>query len=242
MGAKINPFLYLKNFIKTVLKELCDLVYKRKCINCGCQIPVKILCKNCAKSVQYLPFYAQSTINGFNVYSAFYYEGAVKKLIQALKFKHNKVISLYLAEYLFDYINSVINNKQNGLSLEDAIIIPVLTHKKNYNKRGYDNVLLIAEELSNLSGYELKKSITKTKYTEPMYNLTRKERLRHIEGSFGLNADFDINKPVILLDDIITTGSTLNYLTGLFKEKGIKNLICLTVAKTRFNNSNKKRF
>ena len=224
----------IASYTKILIKEILDLIYKRKCINCACQINDGILCKTCLKLVQNLSPFAQGVINNYPVYSAFYYEGVIKKLIQSLKFKHNKAISYYLATFLADYIQQILNNKTNELNLEGAIIIPVLTHTKNYNKRGYDNVLLIAENLAKITGYKLNSTaLRKTKYTKPMYKLKRKQRLHHIENSFELNVDFNINNPVILLDDIVTTGSTLEYLTSLFKEKGVYNLICLTVSKTK---------
>ncbi len=224
----------LASYIKILIKEILDLIYKRKCINCACQINDNILCKTCLKLVQNLPPFAQGVVNNYPVFSAFYYDGVIKKLIQSLKFKHNKAVSYYLAKFLADYIDKIKNNKTNELNLEDAVIIPVLAHPKNYNKRGYDNVLLIAENLAKITGYKLNSiALRKTKYTSPMYKLKRNKRLHHIENSFELNIDFNINNPVILLDDITTTGSTLEYLTSLFKEKGVKNLICLTVAKTK---------
>lgn len=220
--------------LKILIKEILDLIYKRKCINCACQINDGILCKTCSKLVQNLPPFAQGVVNNYPIFSAFYYEGVIKKLIQSLKFKHNKAVSYYLAKFLADYINKIKNNKTNELNLENAIIIPVLTHPVNYNKRGYDNVLLIAKNLAEITGYSLNSTaLRKTKYTKPMYKLTRKERLHNIENSFELNVDFNINNPVILLDDITTTGSTLEYLTSLFRKKGVYNLICLTVSKTK---------
>jgi len=242
MGAKFNLISHIKNSYIFILNEISDLLYKRKCINCACQIQTGILCKTCLKTVQNLPSFEQGIINGYKLYSAFYYEGVVQKLIQSLKFKHNKKIASYLAQYLYEYLEKIKTGKNNCLNLKNAVIVPVLTHKKNYNKRGYDNVLLIALELSKLTGFEVKKAVKKVKYTTPMYNLTRKERLNHIKNSFILDINFDIKSPVILLDDIMTTGSTLQFLTGLFKEKGVKNLICLTVAKTKYNNSKHKKF
>ncbi len=222
------------SIIKILTKEFLDLIYKRKCVNCACQINAGILCKNCLKLVQNLPDFAQGVVNNYPIYSVFYYDDIIKKLIQSLKFKHNKAISYYLAKLLANYIQQIQNNKTNELNLEGAIIIPVLTHYKNYNKRGYDNVLLIAQNLAKITGYKLNSTaLRKIKYTKPMYKLKRKQRLHHIENSFELNINFDKNCPVILLDDIVTTGSTLEYLTSLFKEKGIYNLICLTVAKTK---------
>ncbi len=216
---------------KILSKETLDLIYKRKCINCFCSIQAGILCKTCAKTVQNLPPFAQGNINGYKLYSAFYYEGVIKTLIHQLKFKHNKVCADYAAKYLYEYI---INLKNEGVKFTDPMIVPVLTHKKNKNKRGYDNVYEISKKLSDLSGFKLdSKSLKKIKYTKPQYQLTAKQRAKNIQGSFILDKNFNHKGLVIILDDIVTTGSTLEYITSLFKEKGFDNLICLTLSKTK---------
>ena len=235
MNSIINFLLYLKNQIKIFINELLDLLYKRRCINCNCSIPVEILCKTCAKTVQNLPPFPQDKINNFEVYSCFYYEDVIKNLIQHLKFKHNKVCAFYAAKYLKEYIDKIKENNKN-INFKNAIIIPVLTHKKNYNKRGYDNVLEIAKHLSTLTGLELNyKALIKVKYTKPQYQMTFKQRQKNILNSFTLDKNFKTDNLIIILDDILTTGSTLSYITSLFKEQGFNNLICLTLSKTKLN-------
>ncbi len=226
---KINElFLYLKNSFKILLKEFLDLIYKRKCINCSCSKTNDILCKNCLKTVQKLPSFAQDVINGYSVYSVFYYEGVIKKLIRELKFKHNKPCANLAAKFLYDYLKTI------EIDMDNSIIIPVLTHRKNYFKRGYDNVLEIAKELNRISDIELNyNSLLKIKYTKPQYKLNYKQRQNNIKGSFLLDKNFKTEKQIILLDDILTTGATLNYITSLFKERGFNNLICLTLSKTK---------
>lgn len=216
------------NSFKILLKEFLDLIYKRKCINCGCSKTDEILCKNCLKTVQKLPFFAQDIINEYKVYSCFYYEGIIKKLILELKFKHNKPCSKIAAKLLYEYILN------SDIKTDNLVIIPVLTHRKNYLKRGYDNVLEIAKELSLLLKAELNyNSLLKIKYTKPQYKMNYKQRQNNIKGSFILDENFNTDKNIILIDDILTTGATLDFITSLFKERGIKNLVCLTLSKTK---------
>ncbi len=235
MNNNFNLVSYFKNQFKIFINEFLDLIYKRKCINCGCSIPVDILCETCAKTVQNLPPFPQDKINNFEVFCGFYYEGVIKNLIQQLKFKHNKNCAIYAAKYLYDFIKQIKLENKN-LDFNNAIIIPVITHKKNYNKRGYDNVLEISKQLALLCDFELNSEVLiKTKYTKPQYQMTFKQRQKNIIGSFLLDKNFKTDKLIIVLDDILTTGSTLNYITSLFKEQGFKNLICLTLSKTNFN-------
>lgn len=222
--------------LKFLIKELTDLIYKRKCIECSCSINEGILCKTCSKDVQNLRCFEQGILNGYRLFSAYYYKGAVKTLIQELKFKHNKSCAYYAAKYLDDFIKEIKENTNIEINFKDAVIIPVLTHKKNKNKRGFDNVYEIARKLSELTGFRLNStSLIKKEYREPQYKLSAKQRKKNPEGSFKLNENFSEDNLIILLDDIVTTGSTLDYITSLFKERGIKNLICITLAKTKHN-------
>lgn len=225
---KFNFLSVFKNRIKLIFNDLLDLIYKRKCIECSCVINEGILCKNCLKTVQKLSPFPQSVINGFPCYSAFIYGGVIKTLIHKLKFKHIKVCAHLAAEFLYDYIKEI-----KDIDFKNVIIIPVPTHKKNINKRGYNNVLEIAKELSKLTGFEVKSDVLhKIKFTEHQYKLKALKRKDNLKDSFLLDSGFKPNGLVILLDDITTTGSTLEVITELFIKNDINNLICLTLAKT----------
>lgn len=224
---KFNFLSELKNKTKSVFSSLLDLIYKRKCIECSCSINEGILCKNCLKTVQKLSAFPQGVINGFSCYSVFKYDGVIKTLIHKLKFKHRKDCAYYAALFLYDYIKEI-----KDVNFDNAVIIPIPTHKKNINKRGYNNVLEIAKELSKLTGFNINSGVLhKIKLTEHQYKLSAVKRKNNLEGSFSLD-DFNQNGLIIILDDLITTGSTLDIVTNLFKEKGYNNLICLTLAKT----------
>ncbi len=225
----MNFNLFLQSFkkIQCFLESLLDFIYKRKCIECGCSINGDILCKTCAKTVQNLPCFPQGVVNGYPIYSVFKYEGVIKTLIHNLKFKHNKKCAFYIAQYLYKYLQDT-----KSINLGNAIIIPIPTHKNNIYKRGYDNIHLIALELSSLCNTNVLSNVLfKIKPTEHQYNLRAKQRRKNLVGSFYLK-DFTHNGTIILLDDVVTTSSTLDVVTELFKEKGFENLICLTLAKT----------
>lgn len=225
---KFNFLSSFKNRIKLIFDDILDLIYKRKCISCDCVINDGILCKSCLKTVQKLSPFPQGVINGFPCYSAFVYEGVIKILIHKLKFKHHKVCAYLAAEFLYDYIKEI-----KDVDFKNSIIIPVPTHKKNINKRGYNNVFEIAKELSKLTGFKVNSGVLhKIKFTEHQYKLKASKRKDNLKDSFLLDDNFKSEKTVILLDDITTTGSTLEVVTELFRKNNINNLICLTLAKT----------
>lgn len=225
-------FNLLKRFvngIKHYLNEFLDLIYKRKCLNCNCSINEGFLCKNCLKLVQNLPYFPQGVVNNYPIYSVFYYEGGIRALIHSLKFKHNKACAFYIADLIKEYIDKI-----KDVNFKNAVIIPISTHKKNYYKRGYDNVLEIAKELGKITDLKVDcNSLKKVKYTIPQYKISAKQRKNNIINSFKLDENFKCDNLIIVLDDIVTTGSTLEVVTSLFKERGFNNLICLTFAKSK---------
>ena len=87
---------------------------------------------------------------------------------------------------------------------------------------------LVAEEFCKLSGfspnYELIKRI---KDTKPQYKLSRKERMQNLSMAFKIDKTKDLAKPVLLIDDICTTGSTFEEMISSLKKEAITDIVCL---------------
>ena len=87
---------------------------------------------------------------------------------------------------------------------------------------------LVAEEFCRLSGftpnYEL---ITRIKDTRPQYKLSRKERMQNLANAFEVDKTKYLSLPVLLIDDICTTGSTFEEMINELKKSGIDNIVCL---------------
>ncbi len=220
-------FLELRNNLNRFIEFLLNLVFIKKCIVCSCAKTDDLLCKSCAKAVHYLSGFPHKIYNEIPIYSAALYQDTVKSLIGNLKFKHKKTSAIVLGKILFDYF------QKTGDKNKDYIICFVPSYFTKSATRGYNHMFLIAKEFSNLTGIEINKNlINKIKYTKPQYK--SKNRQKNIKGSFRIN-NREINsikgKTVILLDDITTSGATLEEILNCFIKKGIKNIICLTVAK-----------
>ena len=161
-----------------------------------------------------------------SIYSALLYEGSVKKLIQLLKFFHRKSSSKVLASLLYSYFKKLNLN-------EDYIIIYLPSYFLKTAQKGYEHMFLIAKEFSKYTGFKIeKKLIKKIKYTIPQYKA--KNRIQNIKNSFKINQkyiDKYKNKNIILLDDITTSGATINEILDCLINEGFKKIICLTISK-----------
>ena len=113
----------------------------------------------------------------------------------------------------------------------DFQVVPVPLHKNRIKKRKYNHMELVAIEFCRLSGFvpnfELIKRI---KDTKPQYKLSRQERMQNLADAFEVDKSKDLNKPVLLIDDICTTGSTFEEMVRVLKSEGISNIVCFASA------------
>jgi len=223
-------FLKIKFAVKNLSYTFLNLIYNQKCLICGCAKTDELLCKNCAKDVHYLSGFPHKIFQNVPFYSAVLYEGNVRKLIHKLKFTHHKKAAIPLCRILFEYFEKIKENR-------DYIIIYPPSFYLKSAFRGYNHMHLIAENFSKLSKIEINTNVLKKiKYTKPQYKV--RNRRKNIEGSFQINKN-EIenlrNKTVLLIDDIITSGATLEEIITCLKKENIDNIICLTIAKSVSN-------
>ena len=107
-------------------------------------------------------------------------------------------------------------------------VVPTPLHKNRIKKRKYNHMELVAEEFCKLNGYTLNcELIKRIKDTKPQYKLSRKERLSNLSDAFEVNISKDQGKPVLILDDICTTGATFEEMINVLHKNGITDIICI---------------
>lgn len=206
---------------------ILNLIYKQKCLICSCAKVDNLLCKTCAKDINYLSSFPHKIYKEIPIYSACLYDNVIKKLIHLLKFKHKKNASIVLSKVLFKYFQEL------KLTNDFIIVYPSSYIFKRF-QRGFDHMYLIAKEFSNLTGFEfLKDGILKIKNTKPQYKA--RDRFKNIKNAYKINEKY-INylkdKNILLIDDITTSGATLEEILNLFLNLKIKNITCLTISKS----------
>ena len=161
--------------------------------------------------------------------SLFVYNEMVAEVIHLLKYKKKREIGTGLGNLMMRNISFP------GKFFENIdLITTVPIHKKRMAERGYNQSDLIAAEISKSSGLALNKQLLlRTADTPPLYNLTAPERRAHLSGSFIMDQKNRIDGKVILLvDDIFTTGATLDECAKILSENGAKKIFCITASKT----------
>ena len=114
------------------------------------------------------------------------------------------------------------------------VMMPVPLHPKKLCERNFNQSLLLARYAAPLLGTELDfLSLRRIKYTQPQTGLKSDERRKNVRGAFEV-VDRKVVKgrSVLLVDDVTTTGSTLNECARTLKRAGVRDVFCLTVART----------
>lgn len=161
--------------------------------------------------------------------SPFYYDDPIDKCIWNLKYNNFKPASEFLASEMSDVIERDFKNENPDF----ITCIPMTKRRKR--KRIFNHGEVIARRIGKAFDIDFAPDLLKKiKNTKPQVNLSAKERQTNLKGAFAINSKYDIkNKTILICDDVITTGSTLEECAKVLKKAGAKRIICAVAA---FNN------
>lgn len=156
----------------------------------------------------------------------------VQKFVHSIKYEGFKNLGIFAGEILG---KELLLNNFNSLKEYD-FILPVPLHPSKQRERGYNQSDLISEGLSRILGIPVKNDIIKrTKNTKSQTNLDINQRKKNVENAFRINKKyygFLKDKNVILLDDVITTGSTIKEILTVILRANAKNIFVTSLAST----------
>lgn len=214
-----------KGLIGRFLKEAIDLLFPRRCPICDDILPYKSngVCKECKDKVVFIedPFclkcgkalsepkeYCDDCskrnhrfIQGVSVFDY----GSVSDSL--FRFKNKGRI-----EYAEYYAKAIVHRRGRWLKhINPDAFIPVPIHSSKMKKRGYNQAEILSKELTRLTGIPTNTSLVMRSHkTSPLKNLSLKERQNNLKNAFKVN-DNDVKlKTIVIIDDIYTTGSTMD--------------------------------
>ena len=229
--SKMLSLLFPENITCVFCGEDCDK--KREvdvCSNCIKNLPYNSgrICKKCGKPLEIgssCPSCKFTKHYFTKARAPFIYDNMIRQAIHRLKFNGERFIATSLAYFLF------LSYKQ--LEIEADYIVPIPLSENRLKERGYNQAEELARKLSDFTGVDLLNELEKVKETPKQSNTELEDRKRNVENVFKIKSNKRIkNKTIVLVDDVYTTGATVDSASKELKRKGAAKVYVLTVAHT----------
>ena len=236
--------------IRRAVGALLDLLYPPHCAICFCKTPTgEHLCPACRKGAPAIrapfcdvcsePFFGR--IDGVFIcpncrdrrfrftcaVSRYQSRSTVRELIH--RFKYNGKV--YLRHVLTDLLTEALQDSRLQSPPCDRLV-PVPLHPTRERERGFNQALLLAEGLARRSAIPLADCLKRTRYTTTQTIFDREERMENLRGAFQMRQNADVrNLHLLLIDDVLTTGSTVDECARVLRDAGAASVRVATVAR-----------
>jgi ComF family protein len=213
------------------IKEIIlDLIFPKFCL--GCNKEGIFLCQDCFSTLEISTNHQK--FKGKNLTDLYFpvnYENfLIKRLIQNFKYPplikelKKELASLIISHFL------LLDKKPN---FSDFILVPIPLSKKKLKRRGFNQAEEIAKELAEFLKIPLiPDCLIKMRETKDQVELSEKERKENIKGVFSIKDKEKIfEKNILLVDDVFTTGSTMEEAARVLKEAGARKIVGIVIAR-----------
>lgn len=207
-----------------IKKFLLDLIFPIQCLG-GCGAWDTWFCPNCLYKIEKYPHILENPSPSLRrVYFACDYTEIISKLVHCYKYKYIPEISQPLAKIMSYALPS-------DEKFDCLVFVPL--HKKKELLRSFNQTYLLAKYISKITNIPIiKGTLQRKKKTEIQAQLNKKQRLENVKNAFiCANKNAVKNKRLLLIDDIYTTGSTLEACAKCLKQAGAKHITGLVIAK-----------
>ncbi len=211
---------YLKDFKHLYVCPQCydDLKYF-PAVNCPvCAKPIHSEhadgCRECGERKNHFSYIKPAGV----------YEGALKEIIHYMKFNNKKGLAKVAAGFMVERISPDVFKGAD-------MLVPAPLSREALDGRGYNQTENVAYFISKQTGIPLVNAVKKIKETAPQNTLDRKERMRNLKGAFETAVDV-AGKTVIIVDDVFTTGATVNEIAKALVNSGAAEVRAVVIARS----------
>lgn len=214
----------IKGYEKNICDECSKKIKMRRppfCVTCGRQLhglPEDLLtCRDCEEEH---PFFDRA-------YSVCLYDDTVKRLVHSFKYRKMTSLKKDLTSLMLDFM------KKYNVAKHAELVLSVPMHPKKLFSREINHSDILAKNIAEaLNLRYVPHIIRKIKHTPQQTTLERQKRIKNIFGSFSVrNAEPIKNKNLLIVDDLFTTGSTVNECARILKNAGAKSIEVITLAR-----------
>jgi len=233
----------IKNFFLT----LSDLFYPQHCAACQKALREKeFLCEDCWNQIEPLskpccdicshplPNFdlkicnncADRKIHFVAAVSAFHYRGLMQELIARYKYGRDQSLKPLLQQLI---VKALKDERLCGIDF--VAVVPVPLHFLRERERGFDQVLPLARQVAQFRNLALQSVLKRTSPTSYQAGSGREKRLYNLEGAFALRRATSLHGNYLLIDDVLTTGATLNECAKVLLQAGADQIWAVTLAR-----------
>lgn len=208
-----------------VYKYILDTLFPNRCISCkreGFSI-----CKRCLDKIPRSERLSNDTIAIFT-----YKNKNISHALWNLKYNGRSTIAEDLSDYMKDALFGELEDKAIFDNFKEIHLVPLPMSKNRKRSRGKNHALTLASAISRKTNFPVLDCLIKTKDTKRQALIkNRSKRLLNVKNSMDLKNGFNvIGKNIVLVDDIVTTGATIEEAKRVLRKSGAKNIIALVVA------------
>jgi competence protein ComFC len=234
--------------IEKLKKKTLDLLFPIECAGCGkedvwlcedCLLKLKLgrnsgcfFCeKNNPPGTSCPACAANHYLDGVFV-CADYTDRIVGELIRKLKYSFARELGEVLGEIACRYLEKLAGEeKLKKINLRKFIVMPIPLHRRRYNWRGFNQAEMIAGHFARRAKLPYRDALQRIRYKTPQARLDGAARRENIIGSFAVSEENLAGKKFLLIDDVATTGSTLDEAAKILKSAGAAKVWGLVIAK-----------
>lgn len=221
-----------------VPRDLLELVYPAVCLICA-NSPTSprthLLCEKCLEAITSQPAPPPKALTDTSiptnleaVHAGWPFDEAMQALIHAFKYRRRPSLSRVLGTMLAQRLHNDLARE-----IQSAILVPVPLHRRRGRERGFNQSQLLAQTLAEAWKIKiLPRALERTRFTQQQATLTAAERQKNVEGAFAPTLKFNLqNLTIFLVDDVCTTGATMNACAATLKSAGAARVFGLVLAR-----------
>lgn len=248
MPVALDECYRMRSFIQSII----NFIFPPICSVCGVHVNSEKeigICPHCLSQIKYIerpfcslcgkPFYSDVVTDHLcgdcltrkryfsKARAVGYYDGVLRKATHLLKYKLKNNLALSLGHIMVQQVQYLLN----GMTYHS--IVPVPLHPARLRERGFNQALLLARSVSKTYKIPLDTyTLTRNRWTEPQVGLNERERGNNVRGAFSiLKRDRFADKDVLLVDDVYTSGNTVEECSNTLMKAGANRVDVLTLAR-----------